>query len=167
MFQPYLVIIRLTHIYYSIIWTNKMHYFLLIYFNNKPLHVSSRLAAHHQEDQLCINSNWYNHGLCWLAAGNTLYPAWEMCDNKEHLRVTIMKLHAFYISRDNYNSPAAHNIIVMSCEEIKFPWIGVCCYSRVEWYGRVMITYQRQSTLSEVNIKMFVVAQVVKDFSTT
>jgi hypothetical protein len=36
-----------------------MHYFLLSYFNNKPLHVSSRLAAHHQEDQLCINSNWY------------------------------------------------------------------------------------------------------------
>jgi len=37
-----------------------MHYFLLIYFNNKPLHVSSRLAAHHQEDQLCINSSWYS-----------------------------------------------------------------------------------------------------------
>ena len=30
-----------------------MRYFLLIYFNNKPLRVSSRLAAHHQEDQLC------------------------------------------------------------------------------------------------------------------
>jgi hypothetical protein len=30
-----------------------MHYFLSIYFNNKPLNVSSRLAAHHQEDQLC------------------------------------------------------------------------------------------------------------------
>jgi len=38
-----------------------MHYFLLIHFNNKHLHVSSRLAAHHQEDQLCINSNWYSH----------------------------------------------------------------------------------------------------------
>jgi hypothetical protein len=50
-------------------WTNRMHYFLLIYFNSKPLHVSSRLAAHHQEDQLCINSNWYSHALCWLAAG--------------------------------------------------------------------------------------------------
>jgi len=37
-----------------------MHYFLLIYFNNKPLHVSRRLAADHQEDQLCINSNWYS-----------------------------------------------------------------------------------------------------------
>jgi hypothetical protein len=40
-----------------------MHYFLLIYFNNKPLHVSSSVAAHHQEDQLCINSNWYSHAL--------------------------------------------------------------------------------------------------------
>jgi hypothetical protein len=40
----------------------KLHYFfLLIYFNTKPLHVSSRLAAHHQEDQLCIKSNWYSH----------------------------------------------------------------------------------------------------------
>jgi len=45
-----------------------MHYFLLIYFNSKHLHVSIRLAAHHQEDQLCINSNWYSHALRWLAA---------------------------------------------------------------------------------------------------
>jgi hypothetical protein len=36
-----------------------MHYFLLIYSDNKLLHVSSRLAAHHQEVQLCINSSWY------------------------------------------------------------------------------------------------------------
>ena len=36
-----------------IILTNKVHYFLLIYFNNKPLHVSSRFASDHQEDQLC------------------------------------------------------------------------------------------------------------------
>jgi len=40
-----------------------MHYFLLISFNNKPLHVSSRLAAHHQEEQLCICSNLYSHAL--------------------------------------------------------------------------------------------------------
>ena len=55
------IVIRLRHI--RIIWTNKMDYFLLlvIYFNNKPLHVSSRLAVHHQEDQHCINSNWYSH----------------------------------------------------------------------------------------------------------
>jgi hypothetical protein len=46
-----------------------MHYFLLIYFNSKPLHDSSRHAAHHEEDQLFINSNWYSHALCWLAAG--------------------------------------------------------------------------------------------------
>jgi len=48
-----------------------MQYFLLIYFKNKPLHVSSRLAAHHQEDQLCINSNWCSHALCWLAVGSS------------------------------------------------------------------------------------------------
>ena len=46
-----------------IIW-DKMHNFLLIYFNSKPLDVSSWLAAHHQEEQLCINSNWYSHALC-------------------------------------------------------------------------------------------------------
>jgi len=51
------------------IWTNKLHYFLLIYFNSKPLDVLSRHAAHHEEDQLFINSNWYSHALCWLAAG--------------------------------------------------------------------------------------------------
>jgi len=38
-------------------------------FNNKPLHVSSRLAAHHRQDQLCINSSWYSQALCWLTAG--------------------------------------------------------------------------------------------------
>jgi len=43
----------------------------LMYFNSKPPHVSSRLAAHHQEDQLCINSSWYNHALCWLAAAGS------------------------------------------------------------------------------------------------
>jgi len=42
-----------------------MHYFLLIYFNSKNVHVSSRFAAHHQEDQLCINSNWYNQHNAW------------------------------------------------------------------------------------------------------
>jgi hypothetical protein len=47
--------------YIRIIWTNNMHYFLLIYFNNKPVHVSSRFPAHHQEDQLRINSNWYSN----------------------------------------------------------------------------------------------------------
>jgi hypothetical protein len=35
-----------------------MHYFLIIYFNT-PLHVSSRLAAHHQEDQLASNSEFF------------------------------------------------------------------------------------------------------------
>jgi len=50
-----------------------VHYFL--YFSNKPLHVSSRLAAHHQEDQLCINSNWYSHVLCW----GTAVAQWLRC----------------------------------------------------------------------------------------
>ena len=51
-----------------IIWTNKMHYFLLIYFNNKLPQVSSRFVARHQEVQLYINSNRYSHVLRWLAA---------------------------------------------------------------------------------------------------
>ena len=41
----------------------------VIYFSSKPLHVSSRFAAHHQEDQLCMNSSCYSHVLCWLTAG--------------------------------------------------------------------------------------------------
>ena len=71
-FQYQLCLLRRTcntERFFYITWTNKLHYFLLIYFNNKPLHASSRLAAHHQEDQLCINSNWCSHALCWLAAG--------------------------------------------------------------------------------------------------
>jgi len=57
-----------------------MHYFLLIYFNSKPLHVSSWHAAHHQEDQLRINTNRYGHALCWPAAGRIgmeLVPSWS------------------------------------------------------------------------------------------
>jgi len=53
-----------------------LHYFLLIYYNNKLLHVSSRLAAHHQEDQLCINSKWYMlwDYVYWLLAGSCQQP---------------------------------------------------------------------------------------------
>jgi len=36
------------------------------FFNRKLLHVSIRVPAHHQKDQLCVNSNWYSHALCWL-----------------------------------------------------------------------------------------------------
>ena len=46
-----------------------MRYFLLIHFNSKHLHVSSSLAANHQEGQQCIKSSWYSHVLCWLAVG--------------------------------------------------------------------------------------------------
>ena len=46
-----------------------MHNFILIYFNNKLLHISRRLAFRRQEDQLWINSSWNSHALCWLAAG--------------------------------------------------------------------------------------------------
>jgi len=45
-----------------------MHYLLLTYFNNNPLHVSSKLAAHLQEDQLCINNNWYSQHNAQLIA---------------------------------------------------------------------------------------------------
>jgi hypothetical protein len=49
-----------------------MPYFLLTYFNAKPLHVSSRLAVRHQEDQLCIDMckvDW----VMLAAAVNQLY----------------------------------------------------------------------------------------------
>jgi len=45
-----------------------MHYFLLIYFNNKLPHVSRRFVVRHQEVQHYINSNRYSHVLRWLAA---------------------------------------------------------------------------------------------------
>ena len=46
-----------------------MHFFSINFLHSQPLHVSSRRAAHHQEERLCINSIWYSHALCWLAAG--------------------------------------------------------------------------------------------------
>ena len=65
--------------YIRIMWTNMMHYLLLIYFNNKPLHVSIRLAAHRQEDRLCIKSKWYRPALCWLAAANSNCYSHALC----------------------------------------------------------------------------------------
>ena len=32
--------------------------FSINFFNSKPLYVSNRIAAHNQEDQFCVNSNW-------------------------------------------------------------------------------------------------------------
>jgi hypothetical protein len=61
----------------------KIHYFLLIYLNSRPLHVSSSLAAHHQEDQLCINSNWYSQAFmltgCWQQPVNTTHYYTNCC----------------------------------------------------------------------------------------
>jgi len=34
--------------------------FLLIYFSNHPLHISNRLAIHHQEVVYCICNIWYS-----------------------------------------------------------------------------------------------------------
>ena len=36
-----------------------MHFSLVIYFNNHPLHVSKRLTVHHQEVVYCIYIIWY------------------------------------------------------------------------------------------------------------
>jgi hypothetical protein len=54
MFSVYVVVQTV-----STIRTNRMHYLLSIYFSNWPLHVSSRLNAHHQQVFLCIYSSWY------------------------------------------------------------------------------------------------------------
>jgi len=60
-----------------------MLYFILIYFNSNTLHVSSRLAAHHQEDQLCINSDWYSHVFmltdCWQQLFNIKHDYTTCC----------------------------------------------------------------------------------------
>jgi hypothetical protein len=37
-----------------------MRYFLLLYFNSKPLHVSRSFVARHQAVLLCIYSSWYS-----------------------------------------------------------------------------------------------------------
>ena len=63
---PFLMFVESTSWYIRMTWTNKIHYFVLIYFRSKPLHVSSRLPARHQEDQLCVNNSWYSNALCWL-----------------------------------------------------------------------------------------------------
>ena len=59
--------------YFSLKRNNKINYFPLIYFNSKLLHDSKMLAAHHQESQLCVNSNWYSHVLCCLTAEIEIY----------------------------------------------------------------------------------------------
>jgi len=44
--------------------TDKLHYSLLLYVNNHPLHVSNRLTTHHQEVFYCICSIWYLSCIC-------------------------------------------------------------------------------------------------------
>jgi len=39
--------------------TNRLHYFLSIYFDNYPLHVSNRFTAYHQEVLLYIQQLVY------------------------------------------------------------------------------------------------------------
>ena len=46
-----------------VIRSNKVNFFLLIYFNNHPLRVSNRLTIHHQGVFYCIWSIWYLS--CW------------------------------------------------------------------------------------------------------
>jgi hypothetical protein len=57
---------RMQYIIYPYNENQKDSPFPINYFSNKPLHVSSGPAAHHQEDKLYISSNWYNHALCLL-----------------------------------------------------------------------------------------------------
>jgi len=52
----------------------------ITYFNNKPLQVSNRLAAHHQEDQLCINSIWCSLTLCLAAGRNGMELVFSLVD---------------------------------------------------------------------------------------
>jgi hypothetical protein len=47
------------NLFICVIRTNKMHFYLLIYFNNYPLHISNRLTIHHQEAFYFICSIWY------------------------------------------------------------------------------------------------------------
>jgi hypothetical protein len=70
--------------YICVIRTNKMHFFLFIYFSNHPVHVSNRLTVHRQEVFYCICSIWYL-SLIVLAASqrrcmiNTVYCIYSNC----------------------------------------------------------------------------------------
>jgi len=58
--------------YIRIIWTNKMHYFLLIYFSKKPLHVSIRFAGSSPYTQqlvwpcVMLTGCWHDYTGCCL-----------------------------------------------------------------------------------------------------
>jgi hypothetical protein len=55
-----------------------MHYFLLIYFTNHPLHVSNRLNFHHQEVFYCICTICYST-LIMLAASQRICMINTLC----------------------------------------------------------------------------------------
>jgi hypothetical protein len=81
-----------------------MHYFLLIYFNNKPLHVSRRLVALRQEDQLCLNSNWHSHALFWLAADYTNCYLYTVDPTDEEQQASSKHVVAYYWNKLIENS---------------------------------------------------------------
>jgi len=130
-----------------ITWTNKMHNFLLIYFNGKPLYVLRRLAACHQKYRLCRNSNLYSHELCWLAAssgGSTLYKQqlvsyvyWTVHHldswvKKDQLYVTcfiISLFNAQHVSGVNTSILRSLRLICWVISWVVLLWFDVCwCY---------------------------------------
>jgi hypothetical protein len=84
-----------------------MHYFLLIYFINKPLYVSSRLADHHEEDQLCINSKWYCHAEEEWNSFKLLKYMLKIVKSVKHIELGVCKYMYRVVRRHNYDEQQA------------------------------------------------------------
>jgi hypothetical protein len=100
--------------------------FLLIYFSNRPLHVSSRLAARHQEDQLCY-ADW-------------LLPA--ASQHKTRLYQLLFMIHLTMSSNSKHVGAYYWNKLIGNNTSCWFIVYG--CYTMSN--GKLLPTLQRTST---------------------
>jgi hypothetical protein len=107
--------------YLRLTWTKKMHCFLLIYFIIKPLHVSNRLAAYYQEDQLCINSAWLYQLMFIQSASVSGVIGRSLTEGGRRRQLTLV-----WLKWEAHRLP----------DEIIFVE-GFCCYFRITWTKKI------------------------------
>jgi len=86
-----------------------MHYFLLIYFNNKPLHVS---------DKLCINSISYRHALCWLVHDYTNCCLYRVDPPDDEQQAWSKHVEAYYWNKLIENIASCWFILYGYCKDV-------------------------------------------------
>jgi hypothetical protein len=129
-----------------------MRCLLSIYFNNEPLHVSSRLTAHHQEVLLCIYSSWYM--LC-------VYVDWQLVwilQNASQHKCMTYNIRCIWrvVPPDDEQKACSKHVEINYWNKLKVNsvpcWFSLCGYVSFLCYGIEIATllYLQMSTRKKV-----------------